>query len=160
MPIKAGWRDASLTLRDFSRRKKHCIHLSTTRTIYFSCFVVAMSVFQKQLPESCSVKKVFLKLSQNLQENTHVRVSFWKKLQAWGLVFSCESCEILKNTFFFTEHLQRLLLAFARIEIPYSNTECNKSAAEAWICLVSFYGAKDFIFTCIFLRKISFFINM
>ena len=65
-----------------------------------------------------------------------------------------------KEHLFFTEHLQRLLLAFARIEISCSNTECNKSAAEAWICLVSFYGAKDFIFTCIFLRKISFFINM
>ena len=30
--------------------------------------------------------------------------------------------------------------AFKPIEISYSNTVCNKSAAEAWICLVSFYG--------------------
>ena len=35
---------------------------------------------------------------------------------------------------------------------------CNKSVAEAGICLVSFYGgAKDFIFTCISLRIITFF---
>ena len=54
-----------------------------------------------------------------------------------GTGVSCEFCKILKNT---TEHLQWLLLAFAPIEISYSNTVCNKSASEAWICLVSFYG--------------------
>ena len=46
----------------------------------------------------CSVKKVFLEISQNSQENTCARVSFLIKLQALGL------CEIHKNTFF-TEHL-------------------------------------------------------
>ena len=77
-----------------------------------------------------------------------------------GTGVSCELCNILKNTFF-AEHLQWLLLAFAPIEIFYSNTVCNKSAAVAWICLVSFYGgAKDFIFTCIFLNIITFFINI
>ena len=51
-------------------------------------------------------KKVFLEISQNSQENTCARVSFLINLQAWGLaqVFSCEFCEISKNTFF-TEHL-------------------------------------------------------
>ena len=44
-------------------------------------------------------KKVFLKISQNSQENTCARASFLIKL-----VFSCEFCEIFKNTFF-TEHL-------------------------------------------------------
>ena len=48
----------------------------------------------------CSVKKVFLEISQNSQENTCVIVSFLIKLQAWAcnfikketlaLVFSCE----------------------------------------------------------------------
>ena len=75
MPIKAGWRDASLALWDFSRNNKHYIHLSTTKVIYFSRFFFAMS-------------------------------------------------------------------AFAPIEISYSDTVCNKSAAETWICLVSFYGGK------------------
>ena len=32
-----------------------------------------------------SVKKMFLKFSQNSQENTYTRVSFLIKLQAWGL---------------------------------------------------------------------------
>ena len=62
-------------------------------------------------------KKVFLEISQISQENTCVRVSFLIKLQASGLhasnfvknetlahVFSCEFCEISKNTFY-TEHL-------------------------------------------------------
>ena len=32
-----------------------------------------------------SVKKIFLKMSQNLQENTCVQASFLKKLQTLGL---------------------------------------------------------------------------
>ena len=48
---------------------------------------------------------------QNLQENTCARASFLKK--SWGLikketltqVFTCEFCEISKNTFL-TEHLR------------------------------------------------------
>ena len=59
-----------------------------------------------------SVKKVFLEISQNSQENTCARVSFLTKLQAacnlskietLAQVFSCEYYEIYKNTFF-TEH--------------------------------------------------------
>ena len=60
-------------------------------------------------------KKVFLKISQNSQENPCARVSFliknFKKLfniklylkETLAQVFSCEFCEIFKNTFF-TEH--------------------------------------------------------
>ena len=53
---------------------------------------------------------VFLKISQNLQENACARVSFLIKLQGSacsliknetsGQVFSCEFCETFKNTFF------------------------------------------------------------
>ena len=56
-----------------------------------------------------SVKKVFLEISQNSQENTCVRVSFLIMLQASVCnfiknetlvqVLSCEFCEISKNTF-------------------------------------------------------------
>ena len=58
----------------------------------------------------CSVKKVFLEISQNSQENTCARVSFLVKLQASSLQFyfikketlaqviSCEFCKIYKNT--------------------------------------------------------------
>ena len=53
-------------------------------------------------------RKVLLEISQNLQENTCVRVSLLMKLQAWSLqlyqkktmaqVFSYEFFEISKNT--------------------------------------------------------------
>ena len=37
------------------------------------------------ISQRCSVKKVFLEISQNSQENTSARVSFLSKLQASGL---------------------------------------------------------------------------
>ena len=59
-------------------------------------------------------KKIFLEISQNSQENTCARVSFFNKvagkasnfikIEALTQVFSCEFCEISKSTFF-TEHL-------------------------------------------------------
>ena len=65
-----------------------------------------------------------------------------------------------QRTPFFAKHLKWLLLAFAVIEIFYSYTVCNKSATDTWICLVSFYGgSKDFIFTYIFVKIITFFIK-
>ena len=67
----------------------------------------------------CFVKKVFLKISPNLQENTSARVSFLIKLQALACnfikketlkhVLPCEFREIFKNIFFL-EHLRWLLL--------------------------------------------------
>ena len=42
---------------------------------------------------------VVLEISQNSQENTCARVSFLIKLQTLAQVFSCEFCEISKNTF-------------------------------------------------------------
>ena len=59
--------------------------------------------------QRCSVKKVFLEISQNLQENTCARVPFLIKCRPQACsfikneilpqVFSCEFCEISKNTF-------------------------------------------------------------
>ena len=58
----------------------------------------------------CSVKKVFLEISENSQENTCARVSFvinlqasacnFMKKEALAQVFSCEFSEISKNIFF------------------------------------------------------------
>ena len=66
---------------------------------------------EEAVAQRCSVKKVFLEISQNSQENTCARDSFLIKLQASGLffikkeflpqVFSCAFCEISKNTFFY-----------------------------------------------------------
>ena len=65
--------------------------------------------------QRCSMKKGVLEFSQNSQEKTCTRVIFLNEvggLQACNFikketlaqVFSCEFCEIFKNTFF-TEHL-------------------------------------------------------
>ena len=51
---------------------------------------------------------MFVEISQNLQENTCARVSFLNKvagLRPLAQVFSCEFCEIFKNTFFI-EHVR------------------------------------------------------
>ena len=53
--------------------------------------------------QRCSVKKVFLEISQNSQENTCARVSFlinFIKKETLVQVLSCKFCEISKNTFF------------------------------------------------------------
>ena len=72
--------------------------------------------------QRCSVKMVFLEISQNLQERTYARVSFLIKLQVWGLRPStllkkrlwhrCFPVNFVKflRTPFYIEHLWRLLL--------------------------------------------------
>ena len=52
-------------------------------------------------------KKVFLKILQNLQENTQAQACNFIKKETLALVFSCELCEIFKDTFF-TEHLRAI----------------------------------------------------
>ena len=67
--------------------------------------------FSEEIVWRCSLKKIFLKISRNSQENTCARVYFlicWysRRRQAWGLqketlaqVFSCEFCKMFKKTF-------------------------------------------------------------
>ena len=86
--------------------------------------------------QRCSVKKVFLEILQNSQENACARDSFWIKLQAWGLKKSlwhrcfpvnfanCLKALFLQNTsgrllqnlhcFFSYLYLQRLLWYFSK----------------------------------------------
>ena len=115
---------------DFLRTKDFIIYfLHFLIAICFAYYTVKMynkiQRFIKQLlcvqdnGRSCqrrfSIKNVFLKISQNSQENTCARVSFWIKLQTSSCnfikketltqVFSCTFCEIFKNTFF-TEYLR------------------------------------------------------
>ena len=68
--------------------------------------------------QRCSIKKVFLEISQNSQESTCARVSFLlKRLWLWDFikketltqVFSCNFVKFLRTPFL-TEHLRWLLL--------------------------------------------------
>ena len=53
--------------------------------------------------QTCSLKKLFLEISQNSQKNTSARVSILIKnlikIETLAHVFFCEFCEISKNTF-------------------------------------------------------------
>ena len=56
----------------------------------------------------CSVKKLFLEILLNLQENTFARVSFLQtyacnfiKIESLAQIFSCKYCEHLSNNTFF-----------------------------------------------------------
>ena len=78
----------------------------------YNCQLLFLKTFSTSSHKGCSVKKVFLEISQNSQENTCARASFLIKLQACSFIkketlaqaFLCEFCEISKNIFF-TEHL-------------------------------------------------------
>ena len=77
---------------------------------------------------NCSVKKSCLSPTTLL------------KKRLWRSCFAVNFVKFLR-ILFVIEH-QWLLLAFASIEISYSNTVYNISAAETWICLVSFFSGK------------------
>ena len=74
-------------------------------------YLFSMSKRTEAVARRCSVKKVFLEISQNSKENTCARVSFLIKLrtsacnfikkETLAKVFSCEFCEISKSTFFY-----------------------------------------------------------
>ena len=54
--------------------------------------------------QTCSVRKAFLEISQNSQEKACARVSIKAcnfKKESLAQVFSCEFCEISKNTIFY-----------------------------------------------------------
>ena len=59
--------------------------------------IYVIPVFLKCVVRRCSVKKVFLEISQNSQENT---CAFIKK-ETLAQVFSCKLCEISKKNFFY-----------------------------------------------------------
>ena len=75
-------------------------------------------MFSEVVVQRCS-KEGFLKISQNLEENTCAGVSFYNRVEDLGpasifeketptLVFFCEFCKIYKNNFFI-ENLRWLL---------------------------------------------------
>ena len=79
------------------------------------CISLSKDVLKFRIKSSrleVSVKKIFLKILQNSQENTCARVSFFIKLQALGsgTGISCEFLEISKNTFCYRTPSVRSLL--------------------------------------------------
>ena len=70
--------------------------------------------FSEAVVRRCSVKKVLLEISQNSQENTCAKASFFIRKETLAQVFSSEFCKILKNVFFY-RNLRWLLLDFLLI---------------------------------------------
>ena len=75
----------------------------------FSANGLLASMFLEAVVRKCSIKKVFLKISQILQENT--RAGNFIKKETLAQVFSCEIAKFLRKPFF-KEHLRWLLLFF------------------------------------------------
>ena len=92
--------------------------------------------FLKAVPRRCSVKMMFLKILQNSQENTYVRVSFLIKLQTesnnmvktWHRCFPVNSAKFLR-THFITEWLRWLRFSEDDIFVRMSRMYLRKCAA-------------------------------
>ena len=79
------------------------------KTVSKNAEAVIHKCSSEAVAQRCSVKEVFLEILQNSQENTCARVFLLIKWQASACnfikkenlaqVFSCEFCEISKNTF-------------------------------------------------------------
>ena len=104
---------------------------------FWNNYSVAFTSRSRSRHRRCPVKKIFLKIPQNSQENTCAIVSFLIKLpQACNLVkketltqvFSCEFCEIFKNTFF-TEQLRTIAFPGCLLEIQ------GDSMSPQYICI-------------------------
>ena len=91
-------------------------HFSRSVKLFSYCKV------SEAVARRCSVKKVFLKMLQNSQENTCARVCFLNKVASFrpaqnfiktslAQMISCEFYEIFKNNFF-RENLRWLILKF------------------------------------------------
>ena len=61
----------------------HSLHISNI--MHSKIKLIALQKYTEAVNQRCSVKKMFLEIAQNLQENNCARVSFF--------------CEISKNTF-------------------------------------------------------------
>ena len=79
------------------------------KTMFTSLLFQEIGYFSEAATGTCSVKKVFLQILQNSQENTCARVFFliklladtdnFIKIETLAQVFFCEFYKIFKNTF-------------------------------------------------------------
>ena len=87
-----------------------CLSIADFEQVNISCVSTCSS--SEVVVRMCSVKKMFLEISQNSEENMGVRVSFllnFIKIETLAQLFSVNFAKILRTPFF-TEHLGWLLL--------------------------------------------------
>ena len=101
--------------------------------LYLSSETTAKAMLEAVVPR-CSVKKIFLEISLNSQENTCASISsvsqlYWK--ETLTQVFSCEFCEISQNTFYYrtplvaASEILKYALTFSLLPAP-----CDPIAAK------------------------------
>ena len=111
--------------------KKASLHSRTVNShiLPFHSKKYSNPIHLEAVAQRCYVKKLFLEISQNSQENTCARVSFLIKLQACDFikkgtlaqVFSCEFCEILAEHLWVAASVRKNIPC--DIEIPIKNTK-------------------------------------
>ena len=126
------------------KKKKKVIPNKNSKLIVSRNILLVINIFiyHGSSHRRCSVKNVFLKILLNWQEYTCARVSFLIKLQAYFIkkrLFSCEFCEIFKNTFF-TEHpratdFDATLKKKLKSLLYVSNEIVNISTGTLWISI-------------------------
>ena len=112
---------------------------------YFPCFSLFVA---SAVAQTCSVKKLFLEIFENSQENTCARVSCLMKLHAlfkkilWYRCFLVNYVKFLRTSFL-TEHLWWLLLC-CQLTILTGKNYKNSSIQEfvklySWLLLIFVY---------------------
>ena len=107
-----------------------------------SSFIWLLQIaYHRSSHRRCSIKNVFLKISQNLQESTCVKISFLIKLHGnfikrgtLAQVFSREFCEISENTFSYRTYLvvaSVILLSY--YEIMFKVNSRKKQDKICWL---------------------------
>ena len=101
-------------IKHFQKRKRNLYKIILGSLFCGNFFALVFLIITEAAIRGALCKKVFVEISQHSQKNTCARASFLIKLQAQACnffkkealaqVFSCECCDISKNTFF-TEHV-------------------------------------------------------
>ena len=136
----------------FSKKKKKIEEITS--------FEQQKGTRSEAVAQRCSVKKVFLEMSQNSQENTCARV-FFNKVAGLGCNFieketlaqmlSCEVCVLFKNTYFYRTTLVAVSARYIRGNVYFG--------IIAFSCLSSRKPCLIFLLIC-FAREIKAFIGV
>ena len=101
-------------LKNFAKFTRKHLRQSLVQVFYCEfCEIFKSNYFEEHLSTTASVQNMFLKISQNLQKNTFVEVSFLLKFQGGGLqryIKKATSTQVFSYKIFgnaiFTGHLQ------------------------------------------------------
>ena len=145
MPIKAAWQDASAEAMSIASTS-----LQQRQSISLSSFFLLLD-FGRSCPQWFCEKGVFKKSTKSTGASS-------------GTVASCEFYKILKNTFFSQNTTSSCFWHFHQprflIPILYVINRQLRGECVQFLSMMEKGGAENFIFTFIFFRLITFFIQI